>query len=384
MEFEVFGIRADLDVRTKVPWNETELMDLYEKIGQPCVILTTCHRFEIYSEIPVETAPILKRYEKEPIEIYTKSGKEAILHLLEVVNGLHSQIFGEDEILRQVKQAYEFSVHMHRCSSALHFIFQQAVKCGKEARTKYRMSQHPLSLAYIAVRSMGDVSGKKILLTGNGEIAARILNYLKDKPCEIMITARNKEHAASMLETVRHAVFVPFRQRYEAASQCDILCSATSAPHYVYRYFPCSKPLQLYDFASPRDIDPAFEHDPDASVYTLDTLAAIAKENENIRHQELGHVRKLIDQYAETIRACKQDAARNHTLLSLQQAVELVSRETYEYLEHKLDLNEREKSILKKSLNASMFRLMRTPIQEISRHYDQLEPETLNRLFRQP
>lgn len=52
MEFEVFGIRADLDVRTKVPWNETELMDLYEKIGQPCVILTTCHRFEIYSEAP--------------------------------------------------------------------------------------------------------------------------------------------------------------------------------------------------------------------------------------------------------------------------------------------------------------------------------------------
>ena len=54
MEFEVFGIQADLDVRSHVAWSETEIRKLYEQIDQPCVILVTCHRFEIYSIRPID------------------------------------------------------------------------------------------------------------------------------------------------------------------------------------------------------------------------------------------------------------------------------------------------------------------------------------------
>ena len=53
------------------------------------------------------------------------------------------------------------------------------------------------------------------------------------------------------------------------------------------------------------------------------------------------------------------------TIESLQQRCSGIVEDSYEYLDRKLQLNQREKKLLHKVLNASLQRLLREPIQEL-------------------
>ncbi len=53
------------------------------------------------------------------------------------------------------------------------------------------------------------------------------------------------------------------------------------------------------------------------------------------------------------------------TIASLQQRCSEIVEDSYEYLDRKLKLDQREKKILYKVLNASLQRLLREPIQEL-------------------
>lgn len=381
MEIELFGLHADLNVRSRVAWSESSVTALYEQLDQPCVILVTCHRFEIYTTKKIDANRILDRYEGQAVEVYTKQGNEAVRHLLEVVNGLHSQIFGEDEILRQVKQAYATSVRMDRCDSKLHRLFQLALRCGKEARSRFRMSEHPLSIAYLARQTMGDLRGKSVLLIGSGEISRRLLGYLKDEPCTIYIASRHQKHANALRAIAPQAKVIPFANRVATARRCDLVCCATAAPHLVLPVFLNEKPLALYDFASPRDIDPAFATQKDVTLYTLDTFAALSKANEAIRKEALEDIRALIERDVKEWDAQNASGMQAQTLRALHVQIDEISGQTFSSLEQKIDLTDREKAVLKKSLRASMLRLLHTPIHEIGTHYDDLEPATVQRLF---
>ncbi|EQD79319.1 glutamyl-tRNA reductase, partial [mine drainage metagenome] len=83
--------------------------DILDKFGiKQSVILRTCNRVEIYY-IQEATAvefeiPNYKEY----------SGDEAIKHLFSVASGLESMSVGEQEILRQLKEAYEESIKIGR------------------------------------------------------------------------------------------------------------------------------------------------------------------------------------------------------------------------------------------------------------------------------
>ncbi|EOS59947.1 glutamyl-tRNA reductase [Firmicutes bacterium M10-2] len=381
MEFEVFGIQADLDVRSHIAWSDTDIRELYEQINQPCVILVTCHRFEIYSIQPIDQEKIITRYGSFLIRTYTYHGEEAVRYLLEVVNGLHSQIFGEDEILRQVKEAYAQSERMHHCDSRMHQIFQQALHCGKEARSKYKMSEHPLSIGYIARQTMQKLEDKKVLLIGSGQIGQLILTYLKDENCTIFIANRNRKHAKELLEIDPQAIIVPFEERIKYAKQCDIICCATAAPHQVLDFYLCDHHTQLYDLASPRDIDPDFENQETVELYTLDTLAAISRKNEKIRKQELEKVKQLIETYVAKLSSMVVSEEKSSTLSMIHHNIDEVVEETFDYLDRKLDLTQRERHILRKTLQTSMLKLMKKPLKNIGTHYEELEPDTLQQLF---
>ena len=56
--------------------------------------------------------------------------------------------------------------------------------------------------------------------------------------------------------------------------QCDIVVSATSAPHVVVKqeYYTPEKQVTFLDLATPRDIDPKLSDDSKVNLINLDTI----------------------------------------------------------------------------------------------------------------
>jgi len=88
-----------------------------------CVVLSTCNRVEVYfsGDIPPVTIP----------HGYTLFGAACFSHLAAVAAGLDSQLFGETDIKRQVRIAYE---EAEMLSVELHYLFQKSFKMAKEVR----------------------------------------------------------------------------------------------------------------------------------------------------------------------------------------------------------------------------------------------------------
>ena len=69
--------------------------------------------------------------------------------------------------------------------------------------------------------------------------------------------------------------------------QCDIVVSATSAPHVVVKqeYYTPEKQVTFLDLATPRDIDPKLSDDSKVNLINLDTIKEISKANQSEREE---------------------------------------------------------------------------------------------------
>ena len=156
-----------------------------------CVLLSTCHRTEIYfsaenlAEAHSELLNVLREEISIPFEhkIYSYFGLDCFTHLAHVTSGLDSVIIAESEIQRQVKVAYEGAQLHYRLPSCLHFLFQKCLKVGKEVRSKTILSQGQVTIAKIlfniSSHLLKNLSELPVLFIGNSEINRKMISYFK-------------------------------------------------------------------------------------------------------------------------------------------------------------------------------------------------------------
>ncbi|WP_213358174.1 hypothetical protein [Chlamydiifrater phoenicopteri] len=125
------------------------------KFSGSSVLLVTCNRAELYFCTNVEYSSLLSEFQKEihflglrmcwennrctddealPLG-YIHFGLDCYTHLFKVVAGCDSVVLGETEIQGQVKRAYAQTIKKGRIPSALHYLFQKALKEGKAFRS---------------------------------------------------------------------------------------------------------------------------------------------------------------------------------------------------------------------------------------------------------
>lgn len=108
-------------------------------------------------------------------------GEEAVNYLFRVAAGLESQVLGEDQILGQLKDAYEFSKTMGYSGKELNRVVQDALACAKNMKTELKISEIPLSISYVGIKKLEAVCpihGKNVLIVGSGQTAALALRYV--------------------------------------------------------------------------------------------------------------------------------------------------------------------------------------------------------------
>ena len=255
------------------------------------VVLCTCNRSEVYvsgtkyaiGELQREIADY-KNIRLEELLKYLNiySGESAIRHLFKVACGFDSMVLGEDEILGQVKDAYQMSKAQKTVDYEMNVLFQKAVTCAKRIKTDTRLSKTPLSIATLVANEVFRFENgrdmKKVMVIGmSGKMGSIITKNIISKP-GIEITGTVRRHNACLTVNVQsdRVKVVDYRDRYQYMNDMDIVISATLGPHYTVTYEELSKVLEdgrkrlFIDVAVPVDMDPSIGEIDGLSLFDID------------------------------------------------------------------------------------------------------------------
>lgn len=283
-----------------------------EKKIQAYVDLSTCLRVEFYIELPsgknIEDCLSIFPMQKG---LQCKQGEEALDYLYRVICGFFSVIKGEDQILSQVKTAYQNALEEGHSSKLFNIIFHKAIHLGKKFRTESEIAKHALSLEAITLHSIKEHfpnwKEKKVLLLGVGELTQSLLALLvKEKEGDIYVTNRSY-HKALQLSNFYHVNVIDFREKYTWVGKADIIISATSAPHLVIekkRFLPFQedKEYLFVDLAVPRDIEQSIGQQPQIQLLNLDDIWEISRQHSCFREQLLEDYAYLIEEQQKATR----------------------------------------------------------------------------------
>jgi glutamyl-tRNA reductase len=279
-----------------------------------CVIIQTCNRVEVFA---AGTGP----YEKKLLEVWgsivglpvdeikntaeISKDRDVVLHLLKLASGLDSLVIGEDQILGQVKRAFDFANKKHYAGSNLLVMFDRAVKVGSKVRTSTSLNKGSISIGSIAVNLaeeyFEDLKSKGIILIGTGEGASLVAKSLKQRDINFLVTSRTFQRAKSFADTVGGEP-TPFEKALEILHEIDLIFVSTTAPYYLVTYDRIEKAMSkrengmmILDLSNPRTVEERVASVSKVKLINMDQIAEIVEKNTRSRKNEIGSAERLID-----------------------------------------------------------------------------------------
>lgn len=255
MNFLVVGTSykyAPIEIRERIAFTKRRLAEAVSFFGN-VVILSTCNRVEIYTDADLDLRWLLCRYhEVHPKDIYPYlyryEGREAFIHMCKVASGLDSQIFGENEILGQVRFAYNTA----KPKGLLNKMFVDAFRVARKIR---RNMNADVGIVNTVASFLGQIEGKRIIVIGRGEVAKGIVRKLSEVAPHSIILSEVQPHSTWLYK------------------EADIIVSATGSPHIVIKKEDLpEKPLIILDLAVPRDVDPRVKEIKGVQLFNLDDV----------------------------------------------------------------------------------------------------------------
>lgn len=277
----VVGINAktgDLKLREAIARGAQSLAE--EKglfFRHPTVLLSTCNRTEVYfhadelAEAHSDVLAWLRASIDPPFDqrLYSYFGIDCFTHLCRVAAGLDSAILAETEIQRQVKVAYGQAAARHPLPGCIHYIFQKALKVGKEARNHWRLQRGAPTLYgalwQIAHQFFPDLPSRRILLVGYSETNRGFAAFLNHKGIG------NFSFATRTPPLVREAREFCSRSELSRWQDYDWIVSATRSDDYLIRGSSHRRHL-LFDLSVPRTIDPDAAQSPAIQLFNIEQI----------------------------------------------------------------------------------------------------------------
>ncbi len=312
--------KASVNIRERFAFHENEKTEFIERLMKKeavtgVVVLCTCNRSEIsgtkqaIGELQREAADF-KGIRLEELLKYLNiySGESAIGHLFKVACGFDSMVLGEDEILGQVKNAYEISRDQGAVDYEMNVLFQRAFACAKRIKTDTNLSRTPLSVATLVANEVfrfeKEGGDKNVMVIGmTGKMGNTITKNILSKP-GIHVTGTVRSHKSDLSVEVKgdRVKVVDYRDRYQYMDEMDIVISATSGPHYTVtceelseQVTPGKKRLFM-DVAVPVDMDPEIEEMVGLTLYNIDYFETLSKNNTEIKLKELDRANVIMEE----------------------------------------------------------------------------------------
>ncbi len=344
-------------------------------------VIQTCNRAEAYV---VTGAPDVGR---EALDAYLGDvdrdvveeldHEESLRHLMAVACGLDSLVLGEDQIIGQVRDAYETARGVGAIGPVLDDALLKALHVGERARTETAINEGALSIGSAAVRFIGskrELEGSTALLIGAGEMATLTAKALDGEADRIVIANRTRSRAgdiAARLETEASAVSmgaIPV-----AAADADVVISATGSSEYVVdtEDFATAGRTHVIDIAQPRDIPPAADELEGVSVYDIDAIEALTDETRAQREAAARTVEAMIDEEFEHLISQYKRKRADQVIGAMYEGAERIKAQELRTAVSKLEsesesgVSETEKEVLESMADAIVGQILAAPTRSL-------------------
>ncbi len=298
------------------------------------VLLSTCNRTEIYARSTKfhsavsDVLEFLSEQGSAPPEdfsehLYTYYDDSAVSHLFGVAAGLDSMILGEDEILGQVRGAWQLAESEGASGQAMARVFRHAIELGKRVRTDTAIGRRALSVSSAAValaeRTMFSLRGRSVLILGAGDVAEGLGRALIAAGVgEVVVANRTHARAVALAERLGGRA-VPLGDLQDVLTSVDVLLTATDSTEVHVERADVEAvmerrggvPLLIVDVAVPRDVDPGAAQIPGVTLHDVDDLHQLTEAAMDERRREVDTVREIIGEELErfqTDRAAREVA----------------------------------------------------------------------------
>ena len=218
---------------------------------------------------------------------------EAVEHFFNVVSSLDSMVVGEAQITGQVRDAFRISFKNGTAGKELNRLLSYAVKCAAEIRNSTNISEHPISIASVAVAQAEDelssLSGMVGVVIGSGEMGKLAAKHLLRAGADVLLISRTKENAQKLAQELGENVKVGDYEKLAIyINKYRLLFTATSSkePIITNSMVEEKKIDRLwFDMAIPRDIDKDINVER-IKTYYIDNLQEISKNNHALRKEQ--------------------------------------------------------------------------------------------------
>lgn len=327
MHLVCYGISfhdTSLDEREPVVFTEAQQRQLLCAIHQSAAIhegllLCTCNRTELYmyAQAGADAAGFVENLiaslNPQAVAAWQKhhrvyEGIDAVRHLFAVASGLDSQMLGENQILRQLKDAYSASIEEGTSRFFLHRLLHSAFRTAKSVRTQTDINTGAVSISAAAVElaaSQVNLPGARVVLAGAGENAALAAAHLVKRGIgSLDVVSRTLDSAMRLceqLKTGRPHTLEALPQLIVAADLA--VCSTASetpiitAAEYGYLLGQRTGPLTLIDIAVPRDVEPQIGQFASVKLFNIEDLDQQVQRNLQRRSDQIPQAEVIIDEH---------------------------------------------------------------------------------------
>lgn len=320
--------KAPVDVREKFAWTNREIDRFQsggrvEESGCGLVILSTCNRSEIYfsSEMSMEEMEkLVKEYKEIPDDIFDEyteefSGEDAERHLFVVTSGLDSMVLGEDEVQRQVKDAYNFAHALGKTGYEINMLFQGALRSSKKIKAETEIKYLPVSVGTLTANYAAEFAeklghkAKVLLIGGSGKIGKVVAKDMVDLDVFDMYCTVHRHHIdLDTDDQTDNVTELEYDERYNVMNDMDIIVSATSSPHCTIHAYEFRQSVTDYkarlmiDLAVPRDIEPVVGDIEGIELHDIDFIRNISEENNRKKSEQREHMYEILEDVYQDVK----------------------------------------------------------------------------------
>ena len=361
MEFLVVGLNhrtAPLEVREKITLNSEQLPSALTNMaayGMPGVILSTCNRSEFYAMDPEEgtDSPAgwgegenrIKEFLVDYFRIrlvdverylYLHRGRQCVSHLFRVASSLDSMMLGEDQIIGQVRQAFDTAMRGETVTGPLFQLFQQALRVGRKVRRESGIGRNAMSVSQACVElaegDLGDLSGLRAMVLGTGDAGGLAAKGLRSSGVSDITVVNRTHHRAVELAKNLSGHAVPLPEMPDALRESDLVVACTGSPEYILGADLVStamasrpnRPMFLIDIAVPRDIDPAAGLVNNVFLHDVDDLDRVSEARRTESASEARQAEGLVTKETEAFLQWRLAQQALPTVIALRDKAETI------------------------------------------------------------
>jgi len=216
-------------------------------------------------------------------------GWDALRHIISVLSGVKTLIFGETHIVNQVKSAF-FDAKKHGwCGNGMLWLISEALRISKIIRSEINIEEKNFSSFVLdkAREIFGDLEDKILFVAGTGAVAHdvfKIANSFK----KLIIYSHSKEKAKERIDRLKNFLScdIDFASSVkEGVDIADVAVFATRHPGFLLKkehVLNRQKKLLVIDFSVPRNVDPEISNFGEILLFNVDSAKQLYVEPEKL------------------------------------------------------------------------------------------------------